>query len=218
LNLLNEVLPVLTAGLLSTLLYTLGSVAIGFPIAVLACAMRLSRSRALSGIAALYVSFFRGVPLLVQLLISFYCLPALGLNIPSWAAGLFTLAACTASYMAEILRGGFMGIPHGQIEAAQMSGLSRRQILLVIQVPQAVRLTLPSLINEAITMVKASSLISVVGVLDLTRAAQNMATSTLRPLSCYLMAGTMYLVVTSVVAVLGHRLQRSLAAGNLNHV
>lgn len=210
---LHEVLPVLWAGLWSTILYALGSVAVGFPVAVLICALRLSRRRPLAGCATVYVSFFRGVPLLVQLLIAFYAVPALGVEVPPWAAGLFTLALCTAAYMAEILRGGFLAIPHGQIEAAQISGLSHRQILLYIQVPQAVRLTLPSLVNEAITMVKASSLISIVGVLDLTRASQNMATSTLRPLACYALAGLFYLVVTACVAAAGQRLERTLAAG-----
>lgn len=210
---LRDVLPVLWVGLLSTVLYSLGSVTVGFPVAVLLCASRLSRTRLLSGVAAAYVSFFRGVPLMVQLLVAFYVVPALGVDVPPWAAALFTLAFCTAAYMAEILRGGFLAIPYGQVEAAQISGLSHRQILLFIQVPQAVRLTLPSLLNEAITMVKASSLISMVGVLDLTRASQNMATSTLRPLACYALAGLLYLVVTSCVATAGRRLERALAAG-----
>ncbi|HEY0293979.1 MAG TPA: amino acid ABC transporter permease [Bordetella sp.] len=210
---LHEVLPILWAGLWSTVLYALGCVAVGFPIAVLLCVLRLSRMRLLSGCATVYISFFRGVPLLVQLLIAFYAVPALGVDVPPWAAGLFTLALCTAAYMAEILRGGFQAIPYGQVEAAQISGLNPRQILFFIQVPQAVRLTLPSLINEAITMVKASSLISIVGVLDLTRASQNMASSTLRPLACYALAGLLYLAVTSCVAAAGHRLERTLAAG-----
>ncbi|TWG92356.1 amino acid ABC transporter membrane protein 1 (PAAT family) [Mesorhizobium sp. J18] len=210
---LTEALPVFVDGIQATLFYALGCLVVGFPIAVLICAMRMSTIGPLKALATVYISFLRGVPLMVQLLISFYCLPVLGVNVAPWAAALFTLAICTSAYMAEILRGGFLGIPYGQIEAAQISGLTRRQILLWIQVPQAVRLTLPALVNEAVAMVKASSLISVVGVLDLTRAAQNVASSTYQPLTFYTVAGALYLVITMSVATGGRWLERRMAAG-----
>ena len=211
-SLASEALPVFIKGLEATIFFSFGSVVIGFLMAVALCTMRLSKSVLLSSIAAVYVSFFRGIPLMVQLLISFYCLPVIGINVSPGASALFTMAACTAAYMAEILRGGFLGISYGQIEAAQISGLSRFQILKEIEVPQAVRLTLPSLINEVVNMVKASSLISVVGVLDLTRAAQNVAASTYKPLSVYLTAGILYLIVTSSIGALEAVAQKSLKA------
>lgn len=207
-------LPVFVAGARSAIFYAIGSILLGFCIAVAICAMRLARNPLSRSFAMVYVSAFRGVPLIVQLLITYYCLPLLGVNISPGLSALITLALCTGAYQAEILRGGFMGVSRGQIEAAQMSGLTRWQILLFIETPQAVRLTLPSLTNEAVTMVKASSLISVVGVLELTRAAQNVAASTYRPFAAYLTAGLIYLVMTSLVASAGAWLERRMQAGS----
>ncbi|MFD2140428.1 amino acid ABC transporter permease [Ancylobacter oerskovii] len=196
-------LPMLLEASVWTVVYSLTSVAIGFCIGTLMCAAGLSASRLGRGISAFYVSFFRGVPLLVQLLISYYCLPLIGVNVPSSVAAVGTLALCTGAYLAEILRGGFLGISPGLIEAARMVGLSRRQILTRIEVPLAVRLTLPALVNETTMMVKASSLISVVGVLELTRLAQNIATSTFQPLEIYLTAGAIYFVINGAITLLG---------------
>ncbi|WP_029349657.1 amino acid ABC transporter permease [Bosea sp. 117] len=202
-------LPMLLGASVWTVIYSLTSVAIGFCIGTLICAMGLSRSGVGRAVAAFYVSFFRGVPLLVQLLISYYCLPLIGLNVPSSVAAVGTLALCTGAYLAEILRGGFLGIPPGLIEAARMVGLSRAQILTRIEVPLAVRLTLPALVNETTMMVKASSLISVVGVLELTRLAQNIATSTFQPLEIYLTAGAIYFVINGAITFLASLLERS---------
>lgn len=203
-----QYLPLLLAASVWTVVYSLSSVAIGFCIGTVMCAVGLSKSPVLSGIAAFYVSFFRGVPLLVQLLISYYCLPLIGLNVPSSVAAVGTLALCTGAYIAEILRGGFLGIPAGLIEAARMVGMSRSQILTRIEVPMAVRLTLPSLVNETTMMVKASSLISVVGVLELTRMAQNIATSDFQPLEAYLTAGAIYFAIIAVITYAGSLLER----------
>jgi polar amino acid transport system permease protein len=211
--LLENLLPLIFNGLGATVFYSVCSTLLGFCVAVPICSMRLGHSRIAHGVSTFYVSMFRGVPLIVQLLIAYYCLPELGLDVSPPVAAIFTLGLCTAAYQAEILRGGFLGIPEGQIEAARMAGLSGRQILLYIQVPQAVRLTLPSLSNEAITMVKASSLISVVGVLELTRLAQNIAASSYKPLPAYAAAGLVYLIVTSAVGALGKRLERKMAIG-----
>lgn len=205
-------MPFLLIGAVWTVIYSLASVAIGFLIAVPVCSASLSGSPALRAAAAFYVSFFRGVPLIVQLLIAYYVLPSLGLNISSATAALGALSVCTAAYQAEILRGGFMGVAPGQLEAARMLGLSRVQIVTRIEVPQAVRLTAPLLINEVTMMVKASSLISVVGILELTRTAQNIATSTFQPLEIYLAAGVLYLVINGAVAYLGTVGHRQLAA------
>lgn len=205
-------MPFLLTGALWTVVYSLVSVVIGFLIAVPVCTASLSGSQALRWLATFYVSFFRGVPLIVQLLIAYYVLPSLGLNISSTVAALGALSVCTAAYQAEILRGGFMGVAPGQLEAARMLGLSRLQIVTWIEVPQAVRLTAPLLINEVTMMIKASSLISVVGILELTRTAQNIATSTFQPLEIYLAAGVLYLVINGALSLAGGLAHRQLAS------
>ncbi len=152
--------------------------------------------------AMLYVSFFRGVPLLIQLLLAYYALPFAGIDLPATVAAVGTLGLCCAAYMAEILRGGFTLVPKGGLEAARLLGLSPRQILLRIRLPIAAQAMRPALINEAILIVKASSLISVVGILELTRSAQALASSTFEPLPAYALCGAIYLVINFTLLLL----------------
>jgi polar amino acid transport system permease protein len=161
----------------------------------------------------LYVSFFRGVPLLVQLLLIYYLLPSIGLDVPPVVAAIAGMSLCTAAYQAEIMRGGFAGVPRGLVEAADMCGLSRLDTFRRIRLPIAVKLVLPALVNEAIMMLKSSSLVSVVGVVELTRMAQDLAASTYRPLELYAAAGLIYLVINVVVALLGRGLEARLSWG-----
>ncbi len=152
--------------------------------------------------AAIYISFFRGVPLLVQLLLAYYALPFLGIDLPAIVAAVGTVGLCCAAYMGEILRGGFALVPKGGVEAARLLGLSPQQILLRIQLPIAVQAMRPAIINEAILIVKASSLISVVGILELTRSAQALASSTFEPLPAYALCGAIYLVINVALSML----------------
>ncbi|GAB3626485.1 amino acid ABC transporter [Pandoraea terrae] len=203
-------LPLLLQGALGTVAISLVGLVFGFVIGTLVCAARMSRHPALRRFGALYVGFFRGVPLLVQLLLVYYFLPFVGLNVSPIVAAISAVSLCSASYVAEIMRGGFLGIPGGQLEAAQMLGLPAGSTLLRIQVPQAFRLTVPSLVNEMVLLIKASSLISVVGVAELTRTAQNLAASTFRPLDIYLSAGLIYFVINGVLSLAGHAVERQL--------
>lgn len=145
--------------------------------------------------ALVYVSFFRGVPLLVQLLLAYFALPFLGIDLPAIVAGVGTMGLCCAAYMAEILRGGLALVPHAGIEAARLLGLTPTQILLRIRLPIAIQAMRPAIVGEAIMIIKASSLISVVGILELTRSAQALAASTFQPLEAYMLCGIIYLVI-----------------------
>jgi polar amino acid transport system permease protein len=185
----------------------------GFLIGVLVCAGMLSENPWARRAGRLYVSFFRGVPLLVQLLLIYYLLPSIGLDVPPVVAAIAGMSLCTAAYQAEIMRGGFAGVPRGLVEAADMCGLSRLDTFRRIRLPIAVKLVLPALVNEAIMMLKSSSLVSVVGVVELTRMAQDLAASTYRPLELYAAAGLIYLVINVVVALLGRGLEARLSWG-----
>jgi polar amino acid transport system permease protein len=186
------------------------SIVIGLILAILISACLLSGKRWLVKLARIYVSFFRGVPLLVQLLLIYNLLPVIGINVPSVVAAIAGLALCTSAYQAENLRGGFESVPIGLIESADMAGLSPRQTFRRIRVPLAVRMTLPALINEAILILKSSSLISVVGVVELTRMAQDLSASTFQPLPIFAAAGLLYLIINWVVALLGRVVERTL--------
>jgi polar amino acid transport system permease protein len=189
------------------------SIVIGFLIGMCVSAARLSTHLWLSIPARAFVSFFRGVPLLVQLLLIYNLLPVIGVNVPSVVAAVVGLSLCTAAYQAENLRGGFTSVPRGLLEAAEMTGLSPFQQLVRIRAPIAFRLTLPSLVNEAILILKASSLVSVVGVIELTRMAQNLDTSIYKPIQLYAAAGLLYFIINRAISYAGAKAERRFTWG-----
>jgi polar amino acid transport system permease protein len=189
------------------------SILLGLVLSTVISAAMLARSRALSLAGRAFVSFFRGAPLLVQLLLIYNLLPVLGLNVPSVVAAVIGLTLCTAAYQAENLRGGFMSVPKGLLEAAEMLGMTQFQQFWRIRAPIALRATLPALANEAILILKASSLVSVVGVVELSRMAQDLSSSTFLPLPLFATAGFLYLIINGCVALGAQKLERSFRWG-----
>lgn len=204
-------LPVLAWSARFTLLISVLGGALGLVIGAGLCAAAVGRSRGLRRVAAVYVSFFRGVPLLVQLLLAYHLLPLVGVDIPALLAAVLTVGLCAAAYIGEILRGALTAIPRGQVEAAAAVGLSPADIWRRILLPQALRLAMPALVNELILLVKASSLVSVVGIVELTRMSQSIAAATYRPLEIYVTAALVYLAINLVIAATGRSLERRLA-------
>ncbi|MGY9048030.1 MAG: amino acid ABC transporter permease [Rhodobacterales bacterium] len=195
---------------LMTIFVSVLSIFAGLGFAVLLSAMRMSGNRVLFGGAGLFISFFRGVPLLVQLLLIFNLLPVIGITLPSLATAIIGLSLSTAAYQAENLRGGFEGVPIGLVERAELAGFSRLQTFIYIRTPIALRMTFPALVNEAILILKASSLVSVVGLVELTKMAQNLAASTYQPLPIFASAGLIYLVINLIVAFAARRAEDAL--------
>jgi polar amino acid transport system permease protein len=206
-------LGLLVEAALRTVAISAVSIVIGFVIGLGVSAARLSSSRWLAFPARAFVSFFRGVPLLVQLLMIYNLLPVIGVNVPSVVAAIVGLSLCTAAYQAENLRGGFASVPRGLLEAADMAGLSHYQQLARIRAPIAFRLTLPSLVNEAIMILKASSLASVVGVIELTREAQDLNSTLFIPLQLFTVAGFLYFVINRALAYGGLLAERKFTWG-----
>lgn len=202
--------PLIWAARYTLLVSGLG-IALGLLIGALVCAAALSRVRALRRFAALWVSFLRGVPLLVQLLLMYYLLPVIGINVPAIAAAVITVGICASAYISEIWRGAIGALPPGQSEAAAAIGMAPRDIWKRIVLPQAVVMSLPALVNELILLVKASSLVSVVGILEVTRASQAQAATTFRPLEVYLAAACIYLLINLCLAGLGRYLEHRMA-------
>jgi polar amino acid transport system permease protein len=205
--------PVILRYVPLTLGMALAAMAIALVLASALAVIRVLKVPVIDRFVALFISFFRGTPLLVQLLLIYYLLPTIGLDVPSEVAAIAGMSLCTAAYQAEIMRGGFAGVSKGLVEAADMCGMSRFDTFRRIRLPIAVRLVLPALTNEAIMMLKSSSLVSVVGVVELTRMAQDLAASTYRPLELYAAAGFIYLVINVVVALLGRGLEARLSWG-----
>ncbi|MET3662707.1 amino acid ABC transporter permease [Aquamicrobium ahrensii] len=199
---LNE-FPLFLRGAWASVVYAAGCLILGFALAVIICRARISPSRLASLPARLYINMVRATPLLVVLLIVFNILPFIGLELSPQVSALLSLTVCTAGYQAEILRGGFAGVAEGQVEAGRVTGMSERQIFLHIKLPQAFRLTLPALVNEATIMIKGTSLISTVGILELTRVAQNVGNSHFRPLEALLIAAVLYWLMTTAMTLAG---------------
>jgi len=200
--------PALWDGALLTLSLCLGGMVLGFGVGVLIYLFGNSTSRSLVWFSRIHVSFFRGTPLLAQLLLCFYLPTAIGLDVPGTVAAVVVLALNTGAYQSQILRSGFAAIPPGQLEAAAVFGLSRFQTLWKVQLPQVIRLTLAALISELIDVIKVSAVVSVVAVTDLMRVGQQLVAQTYRPLEVYLVTAVFYLALTSLLAITGRMLEK----------
>ncbi|MFD1627201.1 amino acid ABC transporter permease [Azospirillum griseum] len=208
-----DALPHLLGAAVTTIWISLLGVMLGQVIGVLVCVARQSGRRALDVAGGVYVSFFRGVPLLIQLLLIYYMLPLIGIDVPPLVAAIGALSLASGAYVSEIYRGSLNAVPHGQSEAALALGFSAPTIWKRILLPQAFRISVPALVNELILLLKASSLISVVGVAELTRTSQTISASNFRPLEIYLAAGVIYLAINSALALFGALVERRLAQG-----
>ncbi len=196
-----------------TVALSLAGIALGFAIGSLACIARLSRKPWAKCLGGAYVSIFRGVPLLVQLLFIYYFLAKIGFDVPALVAAIGGLSLASGAYQSEILRGALNAVPRGQSEAAVALGYAPADIWRRVLLPQALRISTPPLINEFILLLKASSLVSVVGIAELTRVSMNIASLTYRPLEAYVAAGLFYLAINLCLSGLGALAERRLAVG-----
>src|SRR6185437_14302090 len=181
-SLLVQSLPVLVQGAVLTVKFAVLSMFFGLIGGAVLALMGISHSRALNWIARFYVSVMRGTPLLVQIFVIYYGLPSFGISLDPTPAGVIALSANVAAYLSESMRGAILGIPSGQWLASYSLGLSRRQTLRYVIAPQALRIAVPSLSNSLISLIKDTSLVSVITVTELLRSAQEMIASTYQPL------------------------------------
>jgi polar amino acid transport system permease protein len=157
-----------------------------------------------------YVDFVRGTPLLIQIFLVFFALPAIGVRLHEITAGVVALSFNAAGYVAEIVRGGVGSIEKGQTEAARSIGMRHRQILVFILLPQTLRAIVPSLTNELITLTKSSSLLSVISVYELTRAGQAIISVHFVPFEIYGLLALYYYVIITALAWLSRQVERRL--------
>jgi polar amino acid transport system permease protein len=193
----------LIAGAGMTVLVSLSAIALGLPLGFLVCFSSISKNTGVRSLAGVYVSFLRGTPILVLLLIVFYVLPAVGIEAPPLIAAIAALSLNTAAFQSEIYRGGLNTIHAGQIEAARAIGMSVWQTRLRILIPQVLRLVLPALLNEIIVILKNSSLVSVIAVTELMRVSQQIVSKTYRPAEIYVATALLYLVMNLVLSGAG---------------
>jgi glutamine transport system permease protein len=200
-SIIPRVMPALLTGAKLTLELALLSVSIGLVIGSLAGIARVSNGIIIKGIAAVYVDFIRGTPLLVQLFLVYFGLPSLiGRPVPPFAAAITAMSINSGAYIAEIVRAGIQSIDRGQTEAARSLGLTAGQSMRYVIFPQAVRRIIPPLGNEFIAMLKDSSLVSVIALEELLRKGQVVITRTFRPFEVYTVVAIIYLVMTLAIS------------------
>ena len=202
--------PMVLAGITGTIPLSLASFAIGLVIALAMALLRLSRNVVLSGFARFYISIIRGTPLLVQLFVIFYGLPSLGLTIDPFPAAVIAFSLNVGGYAAEVIRAAILSVPRGQWEAAHTVGLSPRKTLTRIILPQAARVSVPPLSNTFISLVKDSSLASLILVTELFRQAQAIAAFSYEFMAVYLEAALIYWLFCLVLSFGQNALEKRL--------
>ena len=202
-----EYYPLLLKGLGITALLSLVTVLFGAVIGMIIALMRLSNNKLLKGIASFYVEVIRGVPLLLQLLIIYIALPS---SVSKFVAAAIALIINSGAYVAEIIRGGIQAVDNGQMDAARSLGLSKKQAMIKIILPQAVKNILPAIGNEYVTVIKETSLASTFYIGDLMTSQKYIGTETYLYLESYIVVAIFYFAATFTLSKLIGVLERRL--------
>jgi His/Glu/Gln/Arg/opine family amino acid ABC transporter permease subunit len=189
-------LPELLKGAGVTLVLSLVSLILGALLALPLAIMRIAGGIILKPIAKFFITILRGTPLLIQLYLVYYGLPHIGLVFDNYTVGFIVLSLYMGAYLAEILRGAIEAIDPAQTESAYSLGLSYWQAMRVVIIPQAIRLTIPPGSNQFITMLKESSLVSQIAIVELTLATIRIISFEFRPVELFIMAALIYLAIT----------------------
>ena len=198
-------------GAMMTLFVCFVSIAASTVLALVAALARLSRNGPAFGVASFYISFFRGTPLLLQVLLIYLGLPQIGLVIDAVPSGIIALSLCYGAYMAEIFRAGILAIPRGQSEAGMSLGLRKAQVMQLIVLPQAMRLIVPPTGNQFIAMLKDSALVSIIGVNEVLWRAETSGRPRLNTLEAFIIAALLYWALTIIFSYFQQRLERRMA-------
>lgn len=206
----SSLLPLLEGALYYSIPLTLISFALGMILAVLTALARLSNVSILRGIARFYVSAIRGTPLLVQLFIIFYGLPTLGIKFDPFPSAIIAFTLNKGAYSSEIVRAAIQSIPKGQWEAGYSIGMTYSQALKRIILPQATRVSIPPLSNSFISLVKDTSLASLILVTEMFRKAQEIAATNYEFLLMYMEAALLYWVICFILSIIQGRVENRL--------
>lgn len=211
-TLLRESMPLLMQGLTLTLQLAAVSLLIAMVLGIMASLMGMSKNPVLRFINAAYVAIIRGTPLLVQgFFIYFGITGLLHVRISAFMAGVIALSLNAGGYLSEIFRGGIQAVDPGQAEAARSLGLSARQTTWRIVVPQAIRICIPSVVNQWCITIKDTSIISVIGLAELTKMGQQIIARTYRSFEVWIIVGLMYFVVIYLLTILARVVEKKVS-------
>jgi len=205
-----EYLPFFLGGLRATFLISVISIGLALATGTIACACRISPIKFLKYPAIAYIEVIRSTPLLVQIYFLYFGLPTLGVRIPEIQTGILALMLNSGAYIAEIIRAGINSVDEGQLEAGVASGLNYFQRMRFIILPQALGVTIPPLLGQAIVLVKDSALLSLISVAELTRCGQTMTSERFMPAEAFFTVAFFYMVIYFALKALADWSQRKL--------
>jgi His/Glu/Gln/Arg/opine family amino acid ABC transporter permease subunit len=195
-----------------TLRLALPAIGLGFILGTCIGLARLAHSQWINLPALIYIEFFRGVPLVMVIFWFWFIIPVLvGKSLPEYSVALTAFVIFEAAYLAEIVRAGIQSVPRGQVEAATATGLTRAQMMRDVVLPQALRNMIPALVTQFIVLLKDTSLASIIGYVDLTKAAQIVNNREIRPFELYLFIALIYWLCSYAMSRYARRLESRLA-------
>lgn len=197
-----------------TLRLAVPAIVLGFALGIFIGLGRLARSGWVYVSATVYVEFFRGVPLVMVIFWFWFIIPVLlGKSLPEYSVALTAFVVFEAAYLGEIVRAGIQSVPQGQVEAATATGLSHFQMMRYVVLPQALRNMIPALVTQFIVLLKDTSLASIIGYVDLTKAAQIVNNREIRPFELYVFIAVIYWLCSYGMSRYAQRLEQHLAPG-----
>lgn len=209
-------------GVQNTLIIAVFTVLFGTLLGILLAVAKMSSFKPIKWFSTAYIEFFRGTPLMVQLMFIFYGLPMIGITFPDisfienfqrFAAGIVAMSLNSAAYVAEVIRSGIQAVDIGQMEAARSLGFNKVQSMLLVILPQAIKNILPALGNEFVTVIKESSIVSVIGIADLMYRTNGVKAKNYKTLECLFIAAIIYFILTFVssrlIALMERRMNRA---------
>ena len=210
-DLLQPYIPMFQSGLAVTCEITAAALVIAFALGALIAVGKVLPCRPLRAVLGFYTSVFRGVPLIVLLFLVYFATPQLtGYKIDMFTASVLTLGLNGSATVSETLRGGIGGVDAGQYDAARSIGLPYSKMMRLIVIPDALRSVAPALVNEVITVLKSSSLVATIGLMDMMRAAQSVQALTYRAFEPFLAVAVVYYLIVMALVAVSRRLERRL--------
>ena len=201
-------LPALLSAVLVTLKVAFSALLIGFCFGTVLAILQLSKNSIIRTLVTIFVTIIRGTPMLIQIVFLYYILSLTGLSLSPFLAAVWAIGINSSAYVSQIIKAGIQSVSIGQIEAAKTLGIKRRDLLRYIVLPQAFRVVLPALGNESVTLIKDSSLASIIGVVELYKQGQIIISHTYDALSIYCIVGALYLVMTTFLSLCVTRLEK----------
>ncbi|HEX9026536.1 MAG TPA: amino acid ABC transporter permease [Clostridium sp.] len=214
-ELLKDSLPSLLSGLGVTIEIAVISLILAVILGIILGIFSISTSKILKGIATVYIGIIRGTPLMIQALFLFFGVgQALNIRFDPMIAATITLTINASAYMAEIFRGGIQAVDNGQMEAARSLGLGYYKAMRKVILPQAIKIMVPSILNQFIVTLKDTSILSVISIRELTLSGQIIIARNFQPMNMYAIVAAMYLIIITLLTLVSRYIERRLSYGN----